>query len=369
MKMHLTRMLVKGLLVCWVIIPLAGCQEPPPPPVETIRAIKTITVTERATGQIRKFSGLVEAADTSMISFEVSGVTQEIRVKAGDKVKKGQVIATLDQQKFQLNVQAAAAEVDKVKVLIRDKKNELDRLLRIFKIDPGAVSARSIDQAQAAYDGSQQSLDYAQSQLNLAKRDLRNTKLIAPFDGVIAEKFVDPFQEVKRGQRIFSLFSEGTMEVAVQIPETVIQDIYFGLAAEIRFPTDPDRVFKGIVSEVSSVAGKANAFPIKVTISEPNEKIRPGMTAEVALLLSESTADSSYLIPLAAVAPGGDTEAKAYIFVFDPESSTVKKTAVDGGGVRDNTVVVTQGIQAGDIIAIAGVSFLRDGQKVKLMAP
>lgn len=345
---------------------MSACREEVHKPIERIRAIKTITVAEMGSDQVRKFSGVVEAVDSSFLAFEVSGNVKEVRVKVGDRIKKGQVIAVLDKRTFQLNVQAAEAAVERAKVQLADKKNDLDRYQRISKMDPGAVSQSSLDQSKAAYDSALKNVKYAGSQLKLEKRDLEKTILVAPFNGIIGEKYVDPFQEVKRGERLFTLFSEKAMEVAVQIPETVIRDISIGLSAEIRFPTVPDRNFKGTVSEVSSVAGTANAFPVKVAVVDAGDEIRPGMTAEVSLILSGNEQKTGYLIPLSALAKGDD-RSKAYVFIFDSKTSTVKKTPITGGGVSDNNVIVTRGVKGGDIIAVAGVTFLEDGQKVKLM--
>ena len=345
---------------------MSACREEVQKPTERIRAIKTITIAEKTSGPVRKFSGVVEAVDSSTLAFEVSGNVKEVRVKVGDRVKKGQTIAVLDKRTFLLDVQAAEAAVERAKVQLADKKNDLDRFQRIAKMDSGAVSQSSIDKAKAAYDSALKNVKYSRSQVKLAKRDLEKTKLSAPFNGVIGEKYVDPFQEVKRGERLFILFSEKAMEIAIQIPETVIGDIQLDLPAEIRFPTLPDRQYKGIVSEISSVAGTANAFPVKVAVLDAASKIRPGMTAEVTFTLSARNQKAGYLIPLSAVTKGGK-KSDFHIFIFDKETSTVKKTPVKGGGVRGNWVGVTQGVKAGDIIAVAGVTFLEDGQKVKLM--
>jgi multidrug efflux system membrane fusion protein len=343
-----------------------ACSQEVPKPIERIRAIKTITVAEKTSGPLRKFSGVVEAVDSSILAFEVSGNVKEVRVKVGDQVKKGQVIAVLNKRTFQLDVQAAEAGVERAKVQLADKKNDLDRFQRISKMDSGAVSQSSLDKSKAAYDSALKNVKYARSQVKLVKRDLEKTTLIAPFDGIIGEKYVDPFQEVKRGERLFVLFSKKAMEIAVQIPEMVIRDIYLDLPAEIRFPTLPDRNYKGIVSEISSVAGTANAFPIKVAVVDAGAKIRPGMTAEVTLILSGNNQETGYLVPLSAVTTEGD-ESEMYVFIFDSKTSTVKKTPVTGAGVRGNRVGVTKGVKAGDIVAVAGVTFLDDGQKVKLM--
>jgi len=345
---------------------VSACSQEAPKPTERIRAIKTITVAEMGSDQVRKFSGVVEAVDSSFLAFEVSGNVKEVRVKVGDRMKKGQVLATLDKRTFRLDVQAAEAAVERAKVQLADKKNDLDRYQRISKMDPGAVSQASLDNSKAAYDSAVNNVKFARSQVKLAKRDLEKTILVAPFNGIIGEKYVDPFQEVKRGERLFTLFSEKAMEVALQIPETIIRDIHMGLSAEIRFPTVPDRNFKGTVSEVSSVAGTANAFPIKVAVEDAGNKIRPGMTAEVSLVLSGNVQKTGYLIPLSALAKGDD-RSKAYVFIFDSKTSTVKKTPITGSGVSDNNGIVTKGVKGGDIIAVAGVTFLEDGQKVKLI--
>ena len=156
------------------------------------------------------------------------------------------------------------------------------------------------------------------------------------------------------------------MDAAISIPESEIKMIYLGLPGEIRFPAMPDMVYQGIVTEISKAAGAANAFPVKLTIQGDSQRIRPGLTAEVTLMLGGDQGETAYLMPIGALVPGGE-ENETYVFVFDAETSTVRKTAIEHGGIRDNSIIVNQGLAAGDIIAVAGVSFLRDGQKVRLM--
>jgi RND family efflux transporter MFP subunit len=373
---------IVGTRFVWIAaacaVMLTACGKKEPPTVERIRAIKTHTVEASRAGLIRKFSGVVEAADKSSISFEVSGNVQEVRVNVGDRVSKGQVLAVLDTRTYKLNVEAAEANLGKANVQLVDKRSDLDRFQRIARQDPGAISQTAIEQAEAAYDSAVKNVEFATSQLNLAKRDLAKTVLRAPFDGVIADRFVDAFNEVARGQKLFDIYIEGGMEVAISIPESEIKGIYAGLDSVIRFPTIPGSEFRGDVTEISSVASVANAFPVKVTISEPDKQIRPGMTAEVTLALEGEGVAGAYSIPIISVVPGDDPRETTggYVFVYDSVTSTVydsvtstvKKTRVFGRvGIRKNNFVATSGIKAGDIIAIAGVSFLENGQKVKLM--
>ena len=352
--------------VIGLLLALSACREAPPPPIERIRAIKTVTVEERASGRIRKFSGVVEAADSSSISFEVAGNVREVRVDVGDKIKKGQVLARMDTRTFKLNVKGAEAGVGRAKVELADKRNDLDRFQRINKQDPGAVSQAALDNSQAAVDGAIKNVQFSKSKLKLAQRDLEKTVLRAPFDGVVATRHIDPFTEVARGQRLFDVYENTGMEVAISIPEDAIEDIYMEQKGEIRFAVIADKTYQGVVTEISKVAGTANAFPIKLTVEDLDERIRPGMTAQVTLELADTGEESVYLVPLSALAQRSDTT-KSWVFVYDQTTSTVKKTSVEGTSVRQNDVVISGGVQAGDIIAVAGVSFLEDGQKVKLM--
>jgi len=352
-----------GLFLATFLV--SSCDEPPPPTVEKIRAIKTIVVADRGTGQSRRFPGVMEAVDTSSLSFEVGGNTREILVDVGDRVTTGQVLATMDDTPFQLNVEAAEAEVSRAKANLAEKKTEFDRQDTLYKKD--WVSKAAWDQAKAAYDSFLSQVSYANSKLNLARRDLEKTQLRAPFDGVIAAREADPFQEVARGQKIFDIYIEGAMQVRLSVPETSIQQINLGLPATITFPNENVAPQEGRVSEVGTVASEANAFIVKVTLTTPPESLRPGMTAEAAMLFGDDTGTTSFLLPLTAIAPG-EAPNQGYVFVFDEGTSTVKKTPVHGaGGARDDQVLISEGISAGDVIAVAGVSFLRDGQQVKLL--
>ena len=358
------RWMSRGVLLAALAFLLAACEEEKVEVMENIRAIKTITVSERGSGQLRRFPGVVEAVDTSSISFEVAGNTREVNVNVGDRVEKGQVLATLDDKTFQLNVEAAEAEVGKAKAQLAEKETQYVRQKTLYEKE--WVAKAAYDQAVAARDSVANQVSYAGSKLNLARRDLEKTVLEAPFDGVIANKFVDPFQEVARGEKLFEIYAEGAMEVVVSVPENAIGEIYLGLPAEIAFPSEQVESQKGRVSEVGTVAGDANAFPVKVALADPPESVLPGMTADVALLLGESGAGTSYLVPVGAIA-AGDEPGQGYVFVFDAETSTVKRTEIRGKGVQDNRVNITEGVAPGDVIAVAGVSFLRDGQQVKLM--
>ena len=119
------------------------------------------------------------------------------------------------------------------------------------------------------------------------------------------------------------------------------------------------------ITEIGSTAEQANAFPVKAGLVDPPSEVRSGMTTEVSLLLKEDTTGSAYLVPISAVAPA-DQPGQGYVFVFDAATQTVKKKLIKGKGATDNFAHVYEGVNVGDIVASAGVTFLRDGQKVRV---
>lgn len=364
----------RRVTVCFVSTLLAAvfisaCEKEVVEPPMRIRAVKTIVVSERASGQLRKFPGTVEPVDTSSISFEVTGLIHEIRVDRGDKVKEGEVLAVLDKERFELNVESAKAALSRAKAQLKEKKSGYERERRIQNMDPGATTQKAVEQARAAYESSRQNVSFNQAQLDLAKRDLEKTALRSPFDGIVSARHVEPFEEVTRGKPVLQLFVEGAMEVAVSVPENMIGDVYVGLRGEVRVPNRPDDVYQAVVSKVGSAATSANAFPVEANITDADEHVRPGMTAELSLLFSRGEEELAYLLPLQSIAPGAAEGARFFVYVFDPETSTVRKAAVEGKGMIGDQAIITRGIAPGDVVVVAGVPFLRDGQEVKLMNP
>ncbi len=354
-----------GLTNVALALSLTACEEEQVELMDNARSIKPFTISERSSGQLRRFPGLVKAVDTSRISFEVDGNTREVSVNVGDRVEKGQVLATLDDKPFQLSVEAAEADLGKAKAQLAEKDTNFVRQKTLFEKD--WVAKAAYDQALAARDSTANQVLYATSKLKLARRDLEKTVLEAPFDGVIADKFVDPFQEVARGEPMFELYVEAAMEIEVSLPETAVGKVYLGQPAKIAFTTEGVPAQEGQVSEIGTATSEANAFPVKVLLSDPPESVLPGMVGDVALVVSVEGDNVHYLIPVAAIAAGKEL-GKGYVFVYDAETSTVKKVEIRTKGVQDNRVLITQGIESGDVIASTGVSFLRDGQEVRLFS-
>lgn len=357
-------------VLCWklpaamILIVLAGCNETEQVVEAPPRPVKTYTVTEAAGGMIRRFSGISEASEITALSFPVSGTIQTISVNAGDAVAAGQVIASLDPESFKLDVQAARAEVEKAQSELSGNEAELKRNQTLFQ--KGWIAEAALEEHQVGYNAAKSSLDYAQSRLVLAERNLGNTTLRAPFAGTIASKSVERFKEVTVGQTVVELNSTDTMVVTFSVPEAGIHRISVGQPVSVTFSAFKDQPLDGRITEIESVASEGNAYKVKARLTNTPKTLRPGMTVELAITDAGNGPEAGYFIPLSAIVPGGSQD-KSAVFKYDPKEGVVRLTPITPRGVRGNLVIVQDALAPGDVIASAGVSFLLDGQHVRLL--
>ena len=349
-------------LLCIAVV-LTACKEETEI-TKIIRPIEAITVGEQSAEQIGKYSGIVAAVESSSLSFEISGQVESVEVDIGDSVKKGQVLAVLDPEPYQLDLNAAEAELVTAKNNIAKTQAEYERQQRLFEQGAGAESRMEV--AEYDYKSAMSAVEFQTAKLDLANRNLLNTKLPSPYDGVIAWRSVEPNEEVLAGQKILEINAAGKMEVQLAIPETSVHRLNIDDPVDITFPTLPGKPATGRISYIGGAAVTANAFPVKVELIGPHEQVKPGMTAEANLMLEDQDPEAGYLIPIQALLPAPEPN-RGFVFVFDPDTSMVKKTAVRTSGAGQNRVIVEEGLEAGDVIAVAGVSFLTDGMEVTLM--
>jgi len=362
------------LITCGALIAaLAGCRQAEPPADLPPRAIQWQRVSDSLAGDQRVISGIVTAVDDTRLAFEVNGTVQTVEVDLGDAVEQGQVLARLDPEPLELTVRDAEAALAETLALQAHARSTLERYIEAG----AAVAKQEVDRAQAVRDSRESQHEAAQARLNLARRDLRLSVLEAPFRGTISLREVDPAMRVAAGEVVFELDSkESGMRVEVQMPETLIARVRQGDAVRVGFPSigDPrfdlgDESFEAVVAEVGTRAGAGNAFPVRADLSDPPPGLRSGMTAEVTFSIPRESDElgghRGFMIPLAAAVAEADD--RFSVFVFDPESSTVTKRPIRIGGVGGNDVAVLEGLRKDEIIATAGVSFLRDGEQVTLL--
>lgn len=376
-----------------LILALGACREDAPEPPERVRSVKTVVVAEVAGAAEREIGGVVAAVQQADLSFPVAGTIERVMVTEGTSIAAGTLLARLDPEPFQLAVSGAQARLTAARADLQEQQLSYSRQRTLFEKD--IVAQAALDRAESALKTARAQVDAAASELANARRRLGQTELAAPFDGRIAERAVEPFQEVTPGELTFRIEGGRGFDVDVLVPETLIREIAYGDAATIRFPTQPGVEAGGTVVEVASRSDTGNAFPVTIRMdpdSLPAEAdVRPGLSARVVFALARAAGERGYLIPLSAIAldkAGGTGEEpaegrdspdagnagdaarrQAAVFLFDAARRTVRRVAVTVGDLRGNRVEVFSGLSEGDRVVAAGVPFLYDGMPARLWTP
>ncbi|MEM7199632.1 MAG: efflux RND transporter periplasmic adaptor subunit [Planctomycetota bacterium] len=369
-------LVLAAALVVW-----SGCSEPPQEQPAAIPRVKVFTVGKKATGQSRRISGKIRAADQAPLSFGVGGKVLEILVAEGQRVTSGQLLASLDPEQLRLALEKARADVTNRRAQLVEARSTYERVNTLAK-ERGAAR-KEVDAATAALAAADGELSAAQRSLQHAELDFARVKLTAPFDGQVVAVAVDPFQEVAAAEVAFTVQTAGTLEAEVSVPETLIRDVDFGQVVQVEFPTLDGVAVSGTVATIGAEAEAGNAFPVTVRLAPTEADVRPGMTASVTFNFTAYLGDrTAYLIPLSAIAieaglrragappdQGSGEPTQVPLFVLDPTRRQVALRQVTVGNLRGNDLEVFEGLEPGDQVIVAGVAFLRDGMQALAWTP
>ncbi|GAA0357386.1 multidrug efflux RND transporter periplasmic adaptor subunit MexJ [Bowmanella denitrificans] len=359
--------MLRFALLLLALLSVVGCQDDLPDEKPLIRPIAWTEATASPLEQVRRLSGTMAPVEAASLSFEVSGKTESVSVNLGENVKQGQELARLNQRSFTLSLQSAQATLEQAHASFTEAENEYKRYAEL--VEQGVVSKSGFDNAKAAFESSRSAVGVAQAQLDIARKNLHDSVLLAPYDGIITKRRVEPSQQIAAGQTVFEIEGEHGLEVRLMVPETIIQELQNGMELPVRFPVLPELVLKGRISEIGTRAEAANAFPTVITLNEHDGRLRAGMTAEVDITFDgvgrSGFAGRSLRVPVSSLA--ADTGNAVYLFVYDPQQQKVFKRRVQTENIINNEVYISDGLQEGEIVATAGVAFLRDGQAVSLL--
>ena len=337
----------KIIFLIFIIFFISSCGKEEPVKETPIPKIAWMEVKLSGVEQTRKLSGQLNPREGASLSFNGGGYVTDVKVDLGSKVKKGQVLARLSQRDAKsIYLSSQSDYVNKESYYNRMK------VARESK----AVSQQDVADAKTE-------LEIAASNLAISKKGLDDTVLRAPYDGTITFKDVDEAQQVFIGETLFKIDSGEGLEVSVFVPETLIKKLVQDKIYTVTFPAAKGLEMKGVLKEIGTQATRANSFPVVLYLTEQSSELRAGMTAEVLFVYYQDV-EESILIPNSALGVGN--QQSSFVFVYDPNSSRLKKVMVKPLNITNNDVYVQGNIKSGDIIAVAGVPYLRDNQEVIL---
>jgi membrane fusion protein (multidrug efflux system) len=289
--------------------------------------------------------GSVAANEMVEIKSETEGIIQEVLFEEGQHVEKGQLLLRLDETKLaaalaesESNFKLSQANFERAKQLLSDK----------------LISQQEFDQASATFNLNQATLE-------LKRRQLKDARIYAPFEGIVGARNVSPGQVITKETVLTRLVDLDPVKVEVNVPERFLQQLKVGQPLEFSVAAFPGEKFKGEVYFISpQINENLRTALVKARIPNPDAKLRGGMFASMDLTLQ--VRDSAIVIPEPAIMSNGDNFS---VFVVDKDGNAQIRPIQVGLRLAGKAEIL-KGLHAGEKVVVEGVQKLRPGAPVKL---
>ncbi len=348
---------MKRLWVVGCAALLFGCSEPP---AKTARPVRTITVQHARGGESITLTGQIQAQDQARLSFRIAGRLIERTVSVGDRVEPGQIVARLEPQDSENVLKSAEADLSSARATLVTAQNQHGRLTEL--LSKGFTT-------RALYDQAEQQLRTAESQVASAEAKLRNardnvgyTELKSDFAGSVTAKGAEPGEIVAPGRMIVQIAGQGGRDAVFNVPPQIIRNAPQNPEIVVTLADDPSISTAAKVREVAPQADAATGtYAVKVSLVNPPQAMRLGATVVGRMVMG-----SDIVIQVPGVALT-QTNGKSAVWVVDPGTKKVALREVLVARYDPSSVVISDGLNDGDIVVTAGVQTLRPGQEVRLL--
>jgi RND family efflux transporter MFP subunit len=337
---------------------LHGCNEakvevPPPRTVRVVEANpQEMLLSAQASGQI-------EARYTSDVGFLVSGRLISRNVDVGAMVKVGDLLAQIDPTDFQNKVAASQAQVSAAQA---DVDQAMPQELRYRKLlSDGFTTQADYDRSLRVLQNAQANLKAAQANLRLAEDQLKYTQLLAPTEGVVTQTGADNGQVLQAGQTVIQIARLDEREAVFSVSPQRIAFAHSGMSAQVWPQDTPDAKIAGLIREIAPNADPATGtYTVKVSLPNAPESLRLG-----TIVTGRAEVEGGVMtrIPVTALLQTGE---QPQVWVVAQPDNVVKKTPVTVVRYDADAVTISTGLVKGDLVVIAGVNSLAEGQKVNL---
>ena len=337
---------------------LAGCDKKPPPTAQA-RPVRTITVERGAAGETVSLTGQVRAKDQVSLAFRLEGRMVKRLVAVGDVLLAGQIVAQLDPQDQQNGLRTAQANLASAQAALTQARLTFGRQQQLLA--GGWTPRAKFDEARQTLLSAVAQVEAAHAQVDTAQDQVSYTALSADAPGVVTATGAEPGEVVHAGQMIVSVARQGGRDAVFDVSEQIIRTGPRDPVVQIALTNDPSVHATGRVREVSPQADPATrTFQVKVGIIDPPPAMALGSTVTGSVTLS---APAGLALPTSALTRADGHPA---VWVVDAKSQTVSLRTVDVARYDPAGVVVSQGLDTGEIVVTAGVQTLHPNQKVRL---
>ena len=321
-------------------------------PNRAVQPVKCV-VAKPLNAVTRDFAALSIADDAVNLAFKLSGRVVDLPIAKGMNVSEGMLLARLDSRNEELQLSAAKATYDEA--LSRLKRAE--RLLAHNAISEQEVESLQniVAQASVAYENAEQML--------------KETRITAPFSGVVEYVAVDTYQRVASGETILRLVKPESNSVGFTAPESLISELSLPTTRfQVLFDAYPDTYFDAAIKSYARTSSDALGFPVSLRLTDVDRTrftISPGMTCIAIVSVAESDRQAVALPLTAIYAPVGSYDS---VWIVDDDDCVERRRVTLGGLSGSSDVVVMDGVKAGERVVVAGVYKLTEGESVRVVA-
>ncbi|MCB1181324.1 MAG: efflux RND transporter periplasmic adaptor subunit [Chlamydiia bacterium] len=347
------------LIICLLLISVIGCSE------TKEKSIKIVCCRQACfhEKQERVFSGIINPFSVANLSFRVKGTIANFSVMVGAHLQKGEEVATLEQRDYKNELSQKEADLLETEAIFKKTRAAFHRCLDLYEVE--TISLEELEEAKMEYESSKARVIASKNRLDLAVLHLSDTILCSPIDGVVASKKVEVGENIKIGQVITTIYSDGPMKVEVFVPEKLVSKIHLGQRVDVEFSALPGKVHFAHVIEVGTNTS-GTAYPVVCEMLDKISNVFPGMSAEVKWVHQEEKFFPE--IPLSALLQeGGET----FIYLLVPLEEkpwygVVFKKKISIGELTGDGVTILEGLKCGEIVVTRGLKAIEEGEVVKM---
>ncbi len=308
--------------------------------------------------------GEVQPRYVTPLSFRVAGKILDRKVRLGDRVSKGQVLAILDAADLARSTAGAQAQFTAAQHRLEFAQQQLERDRAQGR--ENLIAKAQLEQSLDAYALALAQRNQAEQQLALAKNQQQYATLVAEHDGFVTAEQADTGQNVSAGQPIYQLAWTGNVDVITDVPENSLGSIVRGQATSVTITALPGRKFDAKVREIAPAADpQSRTYRVRMTLDNPDNVVL-GMTASVAFQRADDL-EKKLRVKLPATALFHDGQLPA-VWVVQPKLNTLELRRVTVAHYGENNIVLSQGVQVGERVVTQGVHTVSKGEKVQPVA-
>lgn len=324
-----------------------------------------------------RFSAVVMPDMEVPLSFRVPGYVVSLKqvrgedgrlrdIDEGDHVARGAVLVQIRTAEYQDKVRQTSSQTEAIQATALKAKLDFERATRLFEAQ--SITKPEYDSAKAQYDAAEAELRAAHAQTSEAQVALRDTSLIAPFNGDIVKKSVDLGAFVGPGLTLLTLANTDIVKITVGVPDTTVQSIKLGQPVQVSIDAFPNRTFAANVSRISSAGDPTTKlFDVEVEIANREHLLKPGMIGSLQLQGGIPQQAASLLVPISAIVQAANGKYGVFLVAQNGPGEVARLRAVDTGTVVGTDIAVVSGLAPGDTIITTGANLLKDGQRVEVV--